>query len=112
MTQVDSALVIVSEEERMKTPTMASVSYYIFVLYSVCIVNILEGLPLLLWSSSAHRWHEVTSDYWLMLCTGLHLAAVSNMPPVVLSKTKLIEELLESAVLVSVWLLKIIFWDG
>ena len=34
------------------------------------------------------------------------------MPPVVLSKTKLIEELLESAVLVSVWLLKIIFWDG
>ena len=47
-----------------------------------------------------------------MLCTGLHLAAVSNMPPVVLSKTKLIEELLESAVLVSVWLLKIIFWDG
>ena len=47
MTQVDSALVIVSEEERMKTPTMASVSYYIFVLYSVCIVNILEGLPLL-----------------------------------------------------------------
>ena len=41
------------------------------------------------------------SDYPSMLYTGLQLAAVSNLPPVVLSKTKLIEELLESTAFVS-----------